>query len=127
MWGSYAQQFGALQGGILGIYDMFVGGGLSRATILALGIMPYISASIMFQLLAAVFPTVEKMQKEGEDGRQKLTQWTRYTTVVLSVIQGFSYAAFLNTHWGRSGSWVHLQSDDDGDAHGRRHIRDVAR
>jgi len=90
-------QFGALSGGILGIYDMFVGGGLSRATILALGIMPYISASIMFQLLAAVFPTVEKLQKEGEDGRQKLTQWTRYTTVVLSVIQGFSYAAFLNT------------------------------
>ena len=90
-------QFGALSGGILGIYDMFVGGGLSRATILALGIMPYISASIMFQLLAAVFPTVEKLQKEGEDGRQKLTQWTRYTTVVLSVIQGFSYAAFLNS------------------------------
>ena len=95
--GILRQQFGALQGGILGIYDMFVGGGLSRATILALGIMPYISASIMFQLLAAVFPTVEKMQKEGEDGRQKLTQWTRYTTVILSVIQGFSYAAFLNT------------------------------
>ena len=95
--GILRQQFGALQGGILGIYDMFVGGGLSRATILALGIMPYISASIMFQLLAAVFPTVEKLQKEGEDGRQKLTQWTRYTTVVLSVIQGFSYAAFLNS------------------------------
>jgi preprotein translocase subunit SecY len=95
--GILREQFGALQGGILGIYDMFVGGGLSRATILALGIMPYISASIMFQLMAAVFPTVEKMQKEGEDGRQKLTQWTRYTTVILSVIQGFSYAAFLNT------------------------------
>ena len=95
--GILRQQFGALQGGILGIYDMFVGGGLSRATILALGIMPYISASIMFQLLAAVFPTVEKLQKEGEDGRQKLTQWTRYTTVILSVIQGFSYAAFLNS------------------------------
>ena len=91
------EQFGVLSGGILGIYDMFVGGGLSRATILALGIMPYISASIMFQLLAAVFPTVEKLQKEGEDGRAKLTQWTRYTTVVLSVIQGFSYAAFLTS------------------------------
>ena len=91
------EQFGALSGGILGIYDMFVGGGLSRATILALGIMPYISASIMFQLLSAVFPTVEKLQKEGEDGRAKLTQWTRYTTVVLSVIQGFSYAAFLTS------------------------------
>ena len=97
MWGSYACSSERSQGGILGIYDMFVGGGLSRATILALGIMPYISASIMFQLLAAVFPTVEKLQKEGEDGRQKLTQWTRYTTVILSVVQGFSYAAFLNT------------------------------
>ena len=95
--GILRQQFGALQGGILGIYDMFVGGGLSRATILALGIMPYISASIMFQLLAAVFPTVEKLQKEGDDGRAKLTQWTRYTTIVLSMIQGFSYAAFLNS------------------------------
>ncbi len=93
--GILRQQFGALQGGILGIYDMFVGGGLSRATIFALGIIPYISASIMFQLLSAVFPTVEKMQKEGEDGRQKLTQWTRYTTVLLSVVQGYGYSAFL--------------------------------
>jgi preprotein translocase subunit SecY len=89
--------FGQLQGGILGIYDMFVGGGLSRATIFALGIMPYISASIMFQLLAAVFPTVEKMQKEGEDGRKKLTQWTRYVTVALCVLQGYGYAAFLTS------------------------------
>jgi preprotein translocase subunit SecY len=80
---------------LLGVYDLFVGGALSRATILALGIMPYISASIMFQLLAAVFPTVEKMQKEGEDGRKKLTQWTRYATVVLALIQGFGYAVFL--------------------------------
>lgn len=95
--GILRQQFGALQGGILGIYDMFVGGGLSRATIFALGIMPYISASIMFQLLAAVLPTVEKLQKEGEEGRKKLTQWTRYVTVLLAVIQGFSYAAFLTS------------------------------
>ena len=79
----------------LGIYDMFVGQGLSRATIFALGIMPYISASIMFQLLAAVFPTVEKLQKQGEDGRKKLTQWTRYTTVLLCVIQSYAYASFL--------------------------------
>ncbi len=89
------QQFAGLQNTFFGIYDMFVGGGLSRATILALGIMPYISASIMFQLLAAVFPTIEKLQKEGEDGRKKLTQWTRYTTVVLSAAQAYGYAAFL--------------------------------
>ena len=89
------EQFGQLQGTFFGIYDMFVGGGLSRATILALGIMPYISASIMFQLLAAVFPTIEKLQKEGEEGRKKLTQWTRYTTIVLSVAQSYGYASFL--------------------------------
>ncbi len=86
---------GNLQDTFFGIYDMFVGGGLSRATILALGIMPYISASIMFQLLAAVFPTIEKLQKEGEEGRKKLTQWTRYTTIGLSAVQAYGYAVFL--------------------------------
>lgn len=94
--GALRAQFGQLQNTFLGIYDMFVGGGLSRATIFALGIMPYISASIMFQLLAAVFPTIEKMQKEGEEGRQKLTQWTRYTTVILCVLQAYGYSAFLH-------------------------------
>ena len=87
--------FGALQGTFFQIYDMFVGGGLSRATILALGIMPYISASIMFQLLAAVFPTIEKLQKEGEEGRKKLTQWTRYATIGLALMQAYGYSAFL--------------------------------
>ncbi|MDX1494864.1 MAG: preprotein translocase subunit SecY [Longimicrobiales bacterium] len=90
-------QFAGLQNTFFGIYDMFVGGGLSRATILALGIMPYISASIMFQLLAAVFPTIEKLQKEGEDGRKKLTQWTRYTTVVLCIAQAYGYSVFLQS------------------------------
>ncbi len=91
------QTFGALQGTFFGIYDMFVGGGLSRATILALGIMPYISASIMFQLLAAVIPTIEKLQKEGEDGRKKLTQWTRYATIGLALMQAYGYSAFLQS------------------------------
>jgi preprotein translocase subunit SecY len=90
-------QFGQLEGTLFGIYDMFVGGGLSRATIFALGIMPYISASIMFQLLAAVFPTIEKLQKEGEEGRKKLTQWTRYTTVVLSLAQAYGYSVFVGS------------------------------
>ncbi|MDT8340753.1 MAG: preprotein translocase subunit SecY [Longimicrobiales bacterium] len=98
--GVLRQQFGQLQGTLFGVYDMFVGGGLSRATIFALGIMPYISASIMFQLLAAVFPTVEKLQKEGEEGRKKLTQWTRYTTVALSVMQAYGYSAFLQSFQG---------------------------
>ncbi|HEY0022619.1 MAG TPA: preprotein translocase subunit SecY [Longimicrobium sp.] len=88
---------GQLQGTAFGIYDMFVGGGLSRATVFALGIMPYISASIMFQLLAAVVPSVEKMQKEGEDGRKKLTQYTRYATVVLAIFQAYGFAMFIET------------------------------
>jgi len=95
--GALKQQFGQLQNTFFGLYDMFVGGGLSRATVFALGIMPYISASIMFQLLAAVFPTVEKMQKEGEDGRQKLTQWTRYVTVGLAAVQAYGYSVFLQS------------------------------
>ncbi|MCH7489321.1 MAG: preprotein translocase subunit SecY [Gemmatimonadetes bacterium] len=81
---------------LFGVYDMFVGGGFSRATVLALGIMPYISASIMFQLAGAVFPTVEKLQKE-EEGRKKLTQWTRYTTVVLAAGQAYGFAIFTES------------------------------
>jgi preprotein translocase subunit SecY len=104
------QTFGQLQNTFFGIYDMFVGGGLSRATILALGIMPYISASIMFQLLAAVFPTIEKLQKEGEDGRKKLTQWTRYTTVALSMMQAYGYGVFLQSITGAVATpgWVFM-------------------
>jgi preprotein translocase subunit SecY len=75
------------------MYDMFVGGGLSRATVLALGIMPYISASIMFQLAGAVFPMIDKLQKE-EEGRKKITQWTRYSTVVLAMFQAYGFAIF---------------------------------
>ena len=81
------------RGTFFGMYDMFVGGGLSRATVLALGIMPYISASIMFQLAGAVFPLVDKLQKE-EEGRKKITQWTRYATVVLSVFSAYGFAIF---------------------------------
>jgi preprotein translocase subunit SecY len=91
------QYAGNLSNTAFGIYDMFVGGGLSKATVFALGIMPYISASIMFQLLATVVPSIEKMQKEGEEGRKKLTQYTRYATVVLSLFQGYAYAMFLET------------------------------
>jgi len=92
-----AAYVGQLQGTAFGIYDMFVGGGLSRATVFALGIMPYISASIMFQLLATVVPSVEKMQKEGEEGRKKLTQYTRYATVLLATFQAYGYAVFVES------------------------------
>jgi len=88
---------GSLQGTLFGVYDMFVGGALGRATVMSLGIMPFISASIMFQLLAAVFPTLEKMQKEGEEGRKKLTQWTRYATVGLALMQAYGYGIWLKS------------------------------
>jgi preprotein translocase subunit SecY len=83
-------------GGILGLYDLFVGGGLSRATVFALGIMPYISASIFMQIAGAVVPTVEKMQKD-EEGRKKITQWTRYFTVLLAAVQGWGFALFTSS------------------------------
>jgi len=81
------------QGTLFSLYDLFAGGNLSRATVFALGIMPYISASIVFQLAQPVFPTVDKMQRD-EEGRKTLTQWTRYLTVVLCVLQAIAFAKF---------------------------------
>jgi len=83
------------QGTLMGLYDMFAGGNLSNATIFALGIMPYISASIIFQLLQAVVPYFEKLAKEGEEGRKKITQYTRYGTVALAAVQSFGAAFAL--------------------------------
>src|SRR2546427_946113 len=80
---------------MFGMYDMFSGGNLSRVTIFALGIMPYISASIILQLLTVVWPYLEKLSKEGELGRRKITQYTRYGTIVLSIVQSFGIAIFL--------------------------------
>ena len=76
--------FSGQQGGILGMFNMFSGGALRRFTIFALGIMPYISASIIMQLMTAVSPQLDQLRKEGESGRRKLTQWTRFGTVGLS-------------------------------------------
>src|SRR5687767_9515057 len=80
---------------MFGLYDMFSGQNLSQLTIFALGIMPYISASIILQLLTVVWPYLEKLSKEGELGRRKITQYTRYGTVVLSIIQSLGIAAYL--------------------------------
>jgi preprotein translocase subunit SecY len=81
--------------GLFGMYDMFVGRAFSRATIFALGIMPYISASIILQLLGAVVPYFEKLRKEGEEGQKKITQYTRYGTVLVSILTSVSYSLFL--------------------------------
>jgi preprotein translocase subunit SecY len=84
------------KGGLLGLYDLFVGGGLSHATVFALGIMPYISASIFIQIAGAVLPQVDKMQKD-EEGRKKLNQWTRYMTIGLAIVQAWGFALFTES------------------------------
>src|SRR5579885_1731720 len=89
------QLFQQSAGSVLGIFDIFSGGNFRRLTIFALGIMPYITASIILQLMQVVFPYLERLQKEGELGRQKITQYTRYLTILLSVIQSLSIAATL--------------------------------
>ncbi len=89
--------FNAAKGTLLGLFDMFSGGALSHFSVFALGIMPYISASIILQLLTVVIPTLEKLSKEGESGRRTITQYTRYGTVILSTIQGFGIAVGLET------------------------------
>jgi preprotein translocase subunit SecY len=90
------QEFmGSSQGSIFGFFDLFAGGNVRRLTVFALGIMPYITASIILQLLTVVVPTLEKLQKEGELGRRKITQWTRYLTIILSVIQSATIAKAL--------------------------------
>jgi preprotein translocase subunit SecY len=87
-----AEFFNRNQGGILGMFNMFSGGALKRFTILALGIMPYISASIIMQLMSHASPHLEALKKEGEAGRRKITQYTRYGTVVLAIFQGIGIA-----------------------------------
>ena len=82
---------------IFGLLDLFAGGAFAKATIFALGIMPYISASIMLQLLGAVVPYLQRLQKEGEEGRRKITQYTRYLTVAIAALQAWGTAGFLTT------------------------------
>ncbi|MEI6946081.1 preprotein translocase subunit SecY [Paraflavisolibacter sp. H34] len=83
------------KGGVLGLIDTFAGGAFSQASIFALGIMPYISASIFMQLMTVLVPQFQKMQKEGESGRKKINQWTRYLTVGVTLVQGSAYVKYL--------------------------------
>jgi len=92
-----------MQSNMFGLYDMFSGGNLSNVTIFALGIMPYISASIILQLLVVVWPYLERLSKEGELGRRKITQYTRYGTIFLSVVQSLGIAIFLERQTAVSG------------------------
>jgi preprotein translocase subunit SecY len=98
-----AQQ--AAANNLFGLYDMFSGYSLSQMTLFALGVMPYISASIILQLLTVVWPYLERLSKEGELGRRKITQYTRYGTILLSVVQGLAIALFLESYTGVSGGF----------------------
>jgi preprotein translocase subunit SecY len=95
-----AQLFDSQSGGILGMFNLFSGGALSRFTVFALGIMPYISASIIMQLLTIVLPTLEAMKKDGQAGQRKITQYTRYATLVLATFQALGIAIALEAQAG---------------------------
>ena len=97
----FAQQLG--KNSMFGLYDMFTGGNLAKVTIFALGIMPYISSSIILQLLTVVWPYLEKLSKEGELGRRKITQYTRYATIALCIVQSLGIAFFLERNTTPSG------------------------
>ena len=97
------------QGGILDMFNAFSGGALERMTIFALNIMPYISASIIIQLMTTVSPHLEQLKKEGEQGRKKINQYTRYGTVVLTALQAYGVAVGLEGAQGTSGlSLIHI-------------------
>src|SRR6266516_3922858 len=91
------QLFNQSAGSVLGIFDLFSGGNFRRLTIFALGIMPYITSSIILQLMTVVFPYLERLQKEGELGRRKITQYTRYLTILLSIVQSLTIAGTLQS------------------------------
>lgn len=95
---------------IFGLLDLFAGGAFAKATIFALGIMPYISASIMFQLLGAVVPYLQRLQREGEEGRRKITQYTRYMTVLVASLQAWGTAGFLTSINVNGVSAVHMDT-----------------
>ncbi len=118
-------------GGILGMVNMFSGGALGRMTIFALAIMPYISSSIIVQLLTAVSPQLEALKKEGETGRKKLNQYTRYGTVLLAAVQAYGIAVGIEGLRGpsasrRDRSRLVLPPDLDGHPHRRHRVPDVA-
>jgi preprotein translocase subunit SecY len=99
---------------LFGLYDSFTGGAFAKATIFALGIMPYISASIIIQIMGAVIPQIRLLQKEGQEGRAKLNQWTRYFTVVLAAVQGWGISIWLSSVRVNVGEAVLLDAFKDG-------------
>src|ERR1700694_4685260 len=103
---AFADAFRNAQGGILGLFNMFAGGAVERMAIFALNIMPYISASIIMQLMTSVVPTLEQLKKEGEQGRKQINQYTRYLTVALAAFQAYGIAYGLEGSRSQSGPVV---------------------
>src|SRR6516164_10897874 len=101
---------GGALGNVLNFVSMFSGGNLSHATVFGLGIMPYISASIIFQLLGAVYPPLEKLQKEGESGRKKINEYTRYATVPICLFQAFMYVQYVMRPAAENGQGIALDA-----------------
>ena len=101
---AFAEAFKAQSSGILGMFNMFAGGAVERMAIFALNIMPYISASIIMQLMTSVVPTLEALKKEGEQGRKQINQYTRYLTVVLAAFQAYGIAFGLEGSRGAVGA-----------------------
>ena len=130
--GALAEFFQQNANTLFGLYDMFVGGAFQRATIFALGIMPYISASIIFQLMGTVVPYFQKLQKEGEEGRKKINQLTRYGTVIIAALQAGGVsdlpraARRLVGRPGGAASRLRLPLPDDGHADRRHDAHHVA-
>lgn len=107
--GSLASFFENMSGTVFQLFDMFTGSNFSQATIFSLGIMPYITSSIVLQLFTAVVPALEKLKKEGESGRRKITQYTRYGTALLAMVQGFGIAMWLESLQAPGGASVALE------------------
>jgi len=119
--------FSGQQGGILNLFNMFSGGALSRFTVFALGIMPYISASIIMQLMTYVVPTFEQLKKEGEAGRRKITQYTRYGALALALFQSMGIAVALESSPGLVLSPGFFSHDRRRESVCRDNVFDVAR
>ena len=103
---AFAETFKSQAGGILGMFNMFSGGALQRLAIFSLNIMPYISASIIMQLMSSISPKLEALKKEGEAGRKQINQYTRYLTVILAALQGYGIAVGLEGSHNAAGAVV---------------------
>ena len=121
----FEQVWSEVAGTLLGVLDLFSGGNFRTISLFALGVTPYITASIIMQLLPVLSPAMKKIQEEGEVGRQKMNQWTRYLTVVLCAVQTFFVATWLHRNNIIAGRMV-AYSDDRHHADDRNHFRDVA-